>query len=713
MKKFFFVSILNILYAASLLAQGMWQPNLIDEATINDMRSKGFQLDKTTLYNQERPSIKDAIVIFGGGCTGEVIGKDGLLVTNHHCGLGNVQRLSTIQNNYLKNGFWAKSKDEELPCKGLSVTFIVSIEDVSAQIIPLASDLHDEIARTRIVDSISNILIGEAIRGTTYGAYVVPFYNGNQYFLFVTEEFKDIRLVGVPPISIGNYGGDTDNWIWPRHTGDFSLFRIYAKDNNEPAEYSPDNIPYQPKYFLPVSAQGIKEDDFTMVYGFPGRTQQYLSSFAVDLVANVADPIRVQVRTMRLNIWQQFMKKNDTIRLQYQAKYNGVSNAWKKWQGEMKGLQECNVVQLKKDYEQEISKRSTDEFNATQTLKLMNVFYDSLHIYQPILDYTSEALMAPEIFKIAYVLNDILQQASANNFIISAEKKEEWKKNIRGFFKDYNPQADAAVFEALIPLYWENTPASLRIPFIEDAIKKYKNDIHLYALSTYPSSFLNNEKSLITWIENLNRKSKKQLEQDPLYLLAIAVRNYYKLIVNKYQQFNTPLIELNREYMNEQMHLFPEKKFFPDANSTLRIAYGNVKSYNPYDAVTYNWYSTSEGILEKYYTVSADDYVLLPDYEKMLTEKKFGKYGYKDGNLHTCFIASNHTTGGNSGSPVLNARGELVGINFDRVWEGTMSDIYFDPARCRNISLDTRYMLYIIDELGKASYLFNEMTILW
>lgn len=697
-----------------LFAQGLWQPNLLDEATINDMRSKGFQLDKSTLYNHDQASIKDAIVIFGGGCTGEIIGRDGLLVTNHHCGLGNIQRLSSVEHDYLTNGFWAKNKNEELPCKGLTVTFIVRIDDVTESILPLIKDPFNEPLRQRIVDSISNILADEAERGTHYEAYVVPFYNGNQYFLFTTEVFKDIRLVGAPPISIGNYGGDTDNWMWPRHTGDFSLFRIYAGENNMPAEYHPNNKPYQPKYVLPVSAKGVSENDFTMVYGFPGRTQQYLSSYAVDLVANVADPVRVQVRTQRLNIWEQYMKQNDTIRIQYQAKYNGVSNAGKKWQGEMKGLQECNVVQLKKDFEKEIMSRSNSTYNAKSTLAAMKGLYDSLRYYQPVLDYTSEALMAPEVFKIAAALADILKQAEAKNFKPTAEEKKQWKKNIAGLFKDYSAKADAAVFESLIPLYWNNVSEKIRIYFLTEELKKHKNDIQIYSRTVYPKSFIDNESLVMKWIDGLSSKSKKQLENDPIYKLSVAVNDYYKGVVKKYQQFNTPLISLNREYMKQQMALFPEKKFFPDANSTLRIAYGNIKSYKPYDAVTYNWYTTSDGILEKYYSAAAEDYVLLPKYELMLKEKKFGKYADRiDGKLHTCFIAANHTTGGNSGSPVLNARGELIGINFDRVWEGTMSDIYFDANRCRNISLDTRYMLYIIDELGQSSYLFNEMMIMW
>ncbi len=713
MKKIFSIIFVFIL-PVFLFAQGMWQPNMLDEATINDMRSKGFQLEKKTLYNEEQPSIKDAIVIFGGGCTGEVIGSDGLLVTNHHCGLGNVQRLSSIENDYLTNGYWAKNKNEELPCKGLTVTFIIKIDDITEKIIPAISSNKNEKRRSQSVDSISKLLIEEAVRGSHYEAYVVPFYNGNQYFLFTTEVFKDVRLVGAPPISIGNYGGDTDNWMWPRHTGDFSLFRIYADDNNLPADYNAGNKPYKPKYVLPVSAQGVREGDFTMVYGFPGRTQQYLSSYAVDLVANVADPNRVNIRTKRLEIWESFMKQNDTIRIQYQAKYNGVSNAWKKWQGEMKGLQECNVVQQKKDFEIEVIKRSSEQYNTKATLVEMRGFYDSLRVYQQVLDYTTEALMAPEVFKIAGVLKDILDDAANKNFSLTSEEKKSLKLKIAGLYKDYNSKVDEAIFISLIPMYWKEVPEKHRISAWDKELKKYKNNIVHYCAGVYPSSYIDNENLVMKWIDALSSKSRKQLEDDPIYKIRNSVNDYSEMVINKYQQFNTPLMVLNRKYMNQQMQLFPEKKFFPDANSTLRIAYGNIKPYKPYDAITYNWFTTSDGILEKYYSASAEDYVLLSYYENMLTERKFGKYADKiDGKLHTCFIAANHTTGGNSGSPVLNARGELIGINFDRVWEGTMSDIYFDTSRCRNISLDTRYMLYVIDELGKCSYLFNEMTLMW
>lgn len=711
--KYSLLVLFSFLLPTYSMSQGMWQPNLLDEATINDMRSKGFQLDKQMLYSTDKPSIKDAIVIFGGGCTGEIIGQDGLLVTNHHCGLGNIQRLSSVDRDYLTNGYWAKNKNEELPCKGLSVSFIVRIDDVTDKILPVVSDLHNEIIRSKRVDSISTFLINESIKGTNYTASVVPFYNGNQYFLITTEVFTDIRLVGAPPISIGNYGGDTDNWMWPRHTGDFSLFRIYANAANQPAEYSADNKPYKPKYVLPVSASGFREGDFTMVYGFPGRTQQYLTSYAVDLVANVANPVRVDVRTKRLAVWESFMKQNDTIRIQYQAKYNGVSNAWKKWQGEMKGLRECNVILQKKELEKKLIEKSADEYNVKSTLGLMSLYYDSIRIYQSVLDYTTEALIAPEVYKIVETLKSIVDDAETKNFKLTTKEKDALKLKIKSWFLFVNSKVDEAVFNELIPVYWNNVPAKYRIKEWDSELKKYNYNIERFCADIYPRSFIDNESLIIKWIDELSSRSKKQLESDPLYRIAVDVNNYSNVVLSKYREFNTPLIGLNREYMNQQMQLMPDKKFFPDANSTLRISYGIVSPYNPFDAITYNWFTTSEGILEKYYSAKAEDYSLLPQYETMLKNERFGKYADKDGALHTCFIASNHTTGGNSGSPVLNARGELVGINFDRVWEGTMSDIYFDKDRCRNISLDTRYMLYIIDELGKSSYLFNEMTIMW
>jgi len=696
---------------AKAQSSGMWLPNDIDSMAWVNMKAAGLQLTQQDLYNENGPSLKDAIVQFGGGCTAEFISADGLVVTNHHCGLGQVQALSSVEHDYLENGYWSKNRSEEKPCKGLTVTRIVRIEDVTNKVNKLLNDNLTEQQRQRKIDSVSQRLAQDAVNGTRYSAFVRPFYNGNAFVLFVSETFNDVRLVGAPPISVGDFGGETDNWVYPRHTGDFMLFRVYANNQNQPADYNATNTPYKPLKFLPVSAKGVDENDFTMVYGFPGRTTQYLPSSAVDMIENVTDPIRVEVRTARLAAWQNAMRANDTVRIQYQAKYNGLANGWKKWQGEIKGLKETDAVDWKQDQEREFTKRAAAKKQYTDVLPQLNATYDSLKAMMVPVTYQTEALEGTELFDVAKALAPVVIALKDTKKKLNVDSlSQQLSNNLQGFYKNYNAVADRAAYAAAMQLYANKVSTDFRPPYVSQQLNKSKNDAAAYANALYAKSMLDDKQRMLAWAKNLKRGSEKQIEKDPVYMLWQSESAFYDAHFSPtLNRLNARNAVLNREYMKAQMELMPERQYFPDANSTLRVTYGKVAGYTARDGVRYRWYTTTDGVLQKH-ALGLEDYALRPDYQQLLESKAFGDYA-TNGEQHTDFIATNHTTGGNSGSPVINAKGELVGVNFDRVWEGTMSDIRFMPDRCRNISLDTRYLLFIIDKYGGAGYLLKEMDI--
>ncbi|HZG00962.1 MAG TPA: S46 family peptidase [Chitinophagales bacterium] len=711
--RFFTRTFLLFIIAVSAKAQspGMWLPNDIDSTAWANMKATGLDLTKQDLYNESGPSLKDAIVQFGGGCTSEFVSAEGLLFTNHHCGLGNVQRLSSIENDYLQTGFWARNRADEKPCEGLSVTRIVRIQDMTDRINAAPTPNLTDQQRARRTDSLSLRVVQEATTGTHYAAFVRPFYNGNEHVLFITETFRDVRLVGAPPMSLGNFGGDTDNWVWPRHTADFMVFRVYAGADNKPADYNAANVPYKPLKHLPVSAKGVSENDFTMVYGFPGRTTQYLPATAVELVQNVTNPIRIDVRTARLNAWQQAMRANDTVRIQYQSKYNGLANGWKKWQGEVKGLKETNAVGWKQQQEKEFAQRAASKNQYTNLLPQLNATYDSMKTVMVPAVYQAEALEASELFDLAEVLAPVVEVLKDKNAKINFDSlKLSVQKGIDGFYKDYNAAADRAAYAAAMNLYAAKVPADQRVPYVTQQLGKSKNDMQAYMNNLYAKSMLDDQTHMRVWAKNLKRGSETKIEADPVYKLWQNLNAHYQTNLSPtVNRLSARANLLNREYMKAQMELVPERVYFPDANSTLRVTYGKVAGYQPNDGMRYNWFTTADGILEKH-ALGVYDYVLRDDYKMLLQSREYGAYATNN-ELHTGFIATNHTTGGNSGSPVINGRGELVGINFDRVWEGTMSDIRFMNDRCRNISVDTRYILFVIDKYGGAGYLLSEMDI--
>jgi len=696
--------------------EGMWLPLLLKQLNEAQMQQMGMKISAEDIYQINRSSLKDAVLQFGRGCTGELISNKGLLITNHHCGYGQIQQHSSLENDYLKKGFWAKNQSEELPNPGLTVTFIIRMEDVSAQILPGLDTASSEKIRENMVSSRSLALVQKAIDGTHYEAMVRPMYQGNEYYLFVTETFRDVRLVGAPPASIGNYGMDTDNWTWPRHTGDFSLFRIYAGKDNKPADYSPDNVPFKPRRFFPVNLSGLQENDFTMVYGFPGRTNEYLSSYAVEQIVNQSNPLKVDLRSIRLSVMKPAMDADRETFIRYASKYSSVSNYHKKWSGETSGLIRADAVGQKQQKELEFNKRiaSSPEWSRYSfLLPALKEQYLKLANIQPEADLMSEGMLSIEVFRLAGMLKDWSgisgkEKGSEGGL----EKQEALKNQVKAFLKDYSVAIDLKTFQLLLKEYlnrsaWKALPEELSLL----SAKTSQDSIDLQVARLFQASFLDDADSVIQLFERDDTILLSRLKTDPLMRVAEFYHLHAKNVVSpQLQQINTALFQLNRQYMKALRDVFPEKTFYPDANFTLRVAYGRAEGYSPANAGKYPWYTTAEGILEKYQSGNPD-YELDSALAARIKARDFGRYADKEGKLRTCFIASNHTTGGNSGSPVLNGKGELVGVNFDRNWEGTMSDVFYDINQVRNIALDIRYALFIIDKVAGAGHLIKEMKI--
>lgn len=715
LKKFIFIALLSLQSFNLKADEGMWLPMLLQTVNGDALYTKGLKIPIDSIYSVNKTSLKDAIVLFGGGCTGEIISNKGLLLTNHHCGYSQIQSHSTIEHDYLTNGFWAKNMSEELPCPGLTATFIIRIDDVTDDIINQVNGLKED-DRNKKVKEISEQLIKKAIEGTHYSADIKPFYYGNKYFMIVTETFKDVRMVGAPPSSIGKFGADADNWMWPRHTGDFSIFRIYADKNNQPAEYSKDNVAYTPRYSFPISIKGVKENDFTMVYGFPGRTQEYIPKEAVRTIFENTDPNRIKLRDIRLKIMGEAMRNNDTIRLQYASKYANVENAYKKWQGEVLGLKRLNAIEVKADFETKFvnwTKSVKDGQEYVNALTQLNELHQKIRPYSAALDYYTEGIKGIDLLNFAAnftKLEKLCEKEPVDEKALS-DAVDQLKKSSKGFFKNYNASIDKDIFERLIQEYRKGTPQDLAAD-LSMIDKKFKGDYHKYTEYVFGKSHFSDLAKTEKFLSTFSAKKLKSLTNDPAYqLMKTCTAAYADKVSIPYKSLMNEIDLLQRTYMKGQMEMASDekRKIYPDANLTLRLTYGKVEGYEPRDGIVYKYYSTLTGVIEKYDSTNYDFNApakLLELYRK----KDFGEYG-SNGNITPCFLASNHTTGGNSGSPVLNAYGQLIGTNFDRVWEGTMSDIMFDPERCRNISLDIRYTLFIIDKFAGARWLVDEMNI--
>jgi len=686
---------------------GMWIPSLLEGMNEDEMKLLGSNLTAKDIWDVNNASIKDAIAIFGRGCTSEVVSPNGLLLTNHHCGYSTIQSHSTVEHDYLKNGFWAKNYDEELVSPGLKVTFIKSIDDVTKQIFNGISDGMDVAAKRKLIDQNISKVTKSAVKEEWQTANVKSFYKGNQYFLIIMEVYKDIRMVGAPPTSIGKFGSDTDNWMWPRHTGDFSMFRIYADANNRPAEYSKDNVPYKPKHFFPISLDGVEENDFNLVFGFPGRTNAYLPAVGVDQIVNVLNPAKIEIRENALKIVDKFMKSDEKIRIQYASKYAGIANYWKKWIGEDQGIHQTNAIQKKKIKENEFSK-IVNEKELTQYKSLLSDFeklYKEIEQVALAKDYWGEvAYRNVELLNItisAFQLEQAYEKGGDQAF---EKARERVLSSYKNKYKNYSAKVDQPVFESLTFLYAEKIPKEYLPQNMKGVdFSKLTNDIY------QNTKFINLE-GAIELLSGTPEEVIKKLNEDKAYAFGKEMHNiYYTKISPKYQKINLELNAVQKEYMKALMKVFPNDRFYPDANFTLRANYGRVKGYEPKDGMYYTTSTYLKGIMEKY---KPGDYEF--DVPQKLRElydtKDFGQYS-ENGKMPVNFLGTNHTTGGNSGSPVLDANGNLLGLLFDGTWEGIMSDLYYDADIVRSISVDIRYVLFVIDKYAGATHLIDEMTL--
>ena len=692
--------LLLVLPVVALADEGMWIPMLLgrNEAA---MQKAGMRISAKDIYDINNACLKDAVILFNQGCTGEFVSDQGLFLTNHHCGYYYITSNSTVEHDYLTHGFWAMNRDQEIPCKGLTATRLVRMEDVTRQVLQGIDAGTPEEERERLVKQHIAMITGDAVEGTHYKAIIKPFYYGNQYFMYVNEVFTDVRLVGAPPSNIGKFGGDTDNWMWPRHTGDFSMFRVYTKDG-KPADFSKDNTPYHPLKHLEISLKGVNEGDFTFVFGYPGTTRRYVTHDYVDLAANVENPIRIALRDIRLAHYNASMQQSPAQRLKYASRVASIANGWKKWQGESLGIERLHGVEQKLEQEAAFRRWAADKEEYRYVLDQLEDNYTRLREVETEWTYFNEAVLASDFMNRAMRLWRI--QRSSDETL--AEKMLD---DSRKYFEDFDQHSpvDEAIFLETFLYMWERGFA----PYM-NLKHSTATEVEATLKKIYAKSALNNPKKLEKLLTMKREKMLFEIGKDPaVHLFVLAYNFCYN--DNKRQTYNLAddnIQRLMRIYIKGQMEMYPDSNFFPDANLTLRVAYGHVEGFKPKDATYYTAYSTIEGIMEKE-NPNVYDYRVEPKLKELWRKKDYGQYANKKGELPVAFIATNHTTGGNSGSPVLNADGQLVGINFDRCWEGTMSDLLFDPAYCRNISLDIRYCLFIIDKFAGARHLVDEMTL--
>jgi len=696
--------------------EGMWLPSLIGELRIGDMHEKGFRLSTDDIYHINQAAITDAVVSFGGFCTGELISAEGLLITNHHCGLGSIQRHSSLENNYLDEGFWAMSREDELPNPELYVRFLREVQNVTEFVLEGVEDGISEQSRAEIISRNIRKLQDEATDGTGWKAVTKSFFYGSEYCMFLYEEFNDVRLVGAPPKAVGNFGGDTDNWIWPRHTGDFSIFRIYADEDNNPAMYAADNIPYKSMNFLPVSVGGVDTGDFTLVCGFPGNTDQYLLSSELEMIIGKSLPAKIRIRTERMEVMKYQMDKSDEIQIKYAAKYARVSNAWKKWQGVIKGINKVEAIDRKKAYEQNFREWISQDpagrreyENILDTLEFLIQKESELILSY---EYQREILGAIEILQFAKGFMDLVeafQNMEEGEYYLD-HTIDEAREMSSDFFKDYNLDIDREIFRRLFTIYMADLPETHYPVPLKEAMQKYRGDIGRYSTYLYDKTIFSSKEEIMSLLEDPDQAAIKKIETDPVFSLAKACEDLSGNLRRAYRSITDGKNTKYRLYVKGLREMEPGRDFYADANGSMRIAYGQVRDYRPGDAIRYGPVTTLDGIIEKSY-LPVDDYHIPEKLKELYEQKDYGLYTV-NGKVPVCFIASNHTSGGNSGSPVLNADGHLVGINFDRNWEGTMSDYVYDVNQCRNIAVDIRYVLFIIDRYAGAVHLIDELKLI-
>ena len=694
---------------------GMWMPNTIKQVE-GDMQKMGMKITAEDIWSNEKPSIKQSVVQLGNGCTAEVMSDKGLVFTNHHCGYDAIQKLSTMEHNYLENGFWADSYQAELPADGLTVTFIDDIIDVTDVILNGVTDQMKPRERQSQIDKNISKLKKDTPQDRFHNIKIKPFFKGNKYYMMKRTTFYDIRLVGTPPASIGKFGGDTDNWMWPRHTIDFSIFRIYANANNEPAMYAPGNQPYKPKNFLKISLEDLKEDDFTMVVGFPGRTTEYLTSYAVEQKQNLRDPAHVAVREISLGIMDKKMAKDPAMKLKLASKHAGLANYWKFFIGESRGLKKFHAVEAKQKYEADFTQRinSNPEWKAKygNVLPELKKLYDALRPYAVTQDYTSEIfgrnIDLPNVTMIAGML---VEQSKARGDAFYTAMKDRYKAYlIKNVLADFDKDTDMEIFGALMDFYTKNVDSKYISPELKNAMAG--KTPQQFARDVYNNSNLTTKEGLdALFAKKTAKEYTEALEKDPAYQLLNAQQKWTDEKLSKpVNEINEKIDALMSKYMKAQMEVYSNRPFYPDANFTMRVAYGKIKSCEPQDGVLYTPFTHLYGALDKY--IPGDREFDLPkDYVQLIKNKDYGRYAAKDGTLVSDFLSTNHITGGNSGSPVLNARGEHIGLAFDGIWEGLMEDVYFRPEVSRSISVSDNAVLFVIDKLGHCSHIMNELTI--
>ena len=713
MKRSLSIFLVVSLFVSNIRAdEGLWLLPLIQKLNINKMHEMGLKLSAEDIYNINNSSLKDAVVIFGSGCTGELVSDQGLIFTNHHCGYGTIQKLSTVEHNYLDDGFWAKSMDQELPAPGVTVTFMKYMEDVTGQINAELNDKMTEEERNKKIREVSDKIIKKVTEGGDYEAVVKSFFSGNQFYLVVYERFKDVRLVGAPPSSIGKFGFDTDNWMWPRHTGDFSIFRVYCGPDGKPAEYSPDNKPYKPKHFLPVSIKGIKKDDFTMILGFPGSTSRYLTSWGIKERMNIINYTRIKVRGVKQDIWMRDMLADEKVKIQYASKYSRSSNYWKNSIGMNKGLEKLNVIAKK----QELEKRFAGWADSVpeRKAKYGDVLAGLKNGYNE---------RAPYIFANYYLYESLLGGTEAFAFSLPAKRLEEalqsgdqdkinaaleqMKRRGESFFKDYSPKTDQQVMAAMLKLYYDGVAAEFHPDIYKTIESEFKNNFQAFCDYVFKKSVFTSESRYNEFLEN---PKLKYLEKDLVFQGGKSILDEYKELRAKQKESSIQINRDNRLFQAGLMEMAPELIRYPDANFTMRMSYGVVGDYEPRDAVIYKEYTTLKGVMEKEDSTNFE-FIVPKKLKKLYEEKDFGRYADKAGYMPVCFTTNNDITGGNSGSPVINANGELLGLAFDANWEAMSGDIAFEPKLQKTICVDVRYILFIIDKYAAAKNLIDELTI--
>lgn len=704
-----------LISAVASATEGMWLPYML-MGREGDMQAKGLQLSAEDIYSVNNGSLKDAIVSFGGFCTGEIISDEGLVLTNHHCGYGAIQSHSSVENNYLRDGYWAMDRSQELPNEGLFVRFVKYIEDVTPHMMMgVTNNLTDEEKAEKLKANAESLIADHKSRND-FEFEIKEIFYGNQFIIIASVRYTDVRLVGAPPSSIGKYGADTDNWVWPRHTGDFSMFRIYADANNNPADYSASNVPFKPFRSLSVSLAGTQPGDFTMVYGFPGRTEEYLPAIAVEQMVEVLNPNKIAIRDIILEETGNYMRADEAIKIQYASKYASTANAWKKWIGQVEGIQRTHgtdsirIAEIMIQYQ--LSKDANHWKQYGNVLpQLEKLYTQALDVFVQRDQFIEIGYRGIEAFRQLWSMHSWVDLAESGDTSAIEENAAKIMGSLSSFYKDYSASVDSSVASALIT-HWlmsSNAGAPLEAKLIsgEDGMHADVSSWYTSDMALRPSQ----SERVLEALENDPVALAYEIYNSEIYgAMKSAFDHYITQVAPAANAYQAQIDELQKEFMAAQMLVGDANNLYPDANSTMRITYGQVEGYRPSDAVNYKTHTYLDGVIAKY--VPGDYEFDLPErVVELYNEKNYGQYAAENGQLPVCFIASNHTSGGNSGSPALNGKGELIGLNFDRVWEGTMSDVYFDPSICRNIMVDIRYVLWVVDVYAGAGHLVEEMNI--